>query len=128
MTLTLKCVAHAMKENTMTQLLNMESLPDTMTFMDDKETFLASIAISLKRIADVMAAAPVPVQVMFEEMIVRRGTPDWSTYLQARFPSGGGAPSPFAFQGRAWRYYKTSFDDRGEHDVLRRMIDDGEPA
>lgn len=57
------------------------------------------------------------------ERKVRKGTDEHRTYLSARFPRGGGAPSPFDFDGHKWRYYATSFDDLGEFDIIHRPSD-----
>ena len=51
---------------------------------------------------------------------VRKGTDEHRAYLRARFPTNGGAPSQFNFDGHNWRYYVTSFDDIGEYDVIQR--------
>lgn len=65
------------------------------------------------------------VPVLLEEWLERRvykGSGEYRSYLSARFPRTGGAPSPFDFDGHKWAYYVTSFDDKGEYDVIRRRV------
>lgn len=65
------------------------------------------------------------VPVFLEEWLERRvykGSDEYRSYLSARFPRTGGAPSTFDFDGHKWAYYVTSFDDKGEYDVIRRRV------
>ena len=85
----------------------------------------ASIAISLRRIADVLQAKHGQGTSMLTA-VVRKADEDYAVYAAARFGSSinriSGVNEVFAFRGHLWRYRLTSFDDYGQYDVLERPL------
>ena len=90
---------------------------------------LTKAAAELERL-DALASAPVaPTQPARIERKVYKGTPEHREYLAARFPRNGGSPSnSFEWQGHRWAYYRTSFNDAGEYDLIYRNTPEAAPV
>lgn len=57
---------------------------------------------------------------------VYKNSPEHGDYLKARFPDGSRSNSTFEYAGHRWGYRYTSFDDKGDYDLLYRFDDETE--
>ena len=57
---------------------------------------------------------------------VYKNSPEHGDYLKARFPDGSHSNSTFEYAGHRWGYRYTSFDDKGDYDLLYRFDDETE--
>lgn len=55
---------------------------------------------------------------------VYKNSPEHGDYLKARFPDGSRSNSTFEYAGHRWGYRYTSFDDKGDYDLLYRFDDE----
>lgn len=55
---------------------------------------------------------------------VYKNSPEHGDYLKARFPDGSRSNSTFEYAGHRWGYQYTSFDDKGDYDLLYRFDDE----
>lgn len=55
---------------------------------------------------------------------VYKNSPEHGDYLKARFPDGSHGNSTFEYAGHRWGYRYTSFDDKGDYDLLYRFDDE----
>lgn len=55
---------------------------------------------------------------------VYKNSPEHGGYLKARFPDGSRSNSTFEYAGHRWGYRFTSFDDKGDYDLLYRFDDE----
>ncbi len=55
---------------------------------------------------------------------VYKNSPEHGDYLKARFPDGSRGNSTFEYEGHRWGYRYTSFDDKGDYDLLYRLDDE----
>lgn len=55
---------------------------------------------------------------------VYKNSPEHGEYMKARFPDGSRSNSTFEYAGHRWGYRYTSFDDKGDYDLLYRFDDE----
>ncbi len=55
---------------------------------------------------------------------VYKNSPEHGDYLKARFPDGSRSNSTFEYAGHRWGYRYTSFDEKGDYDLLYRFDDE----
>lgn len=55
---------------------------------------------------------------------VYKNSPEHGDYLKARFPDGSRSNSTFEYAGHRWGYRHTSFNDKGDYDLLYRFDDE----
>ena len=67
-------------------------------------------------------AAPAATEPAKIERKIYKGTPEYRSYLDARFTPGQWGAS-FELDGHRWAYHWTSFDDAGDFDLIYRWVE-----